>query len=209
MNPGAIEHLIKAADKMEVDGVEPIGHFAVRWMAWEAMRLRALQIAARRAGWSMVDSRAVIRQAKLSSASQIEAAFRNLGCSQLSTMRGDSGRAWHVMAQMAAVRNRLFHAAHKYDMTYLAGCSELVARCLNNASAIFGGVKLTDSDCILRSVGNPLKRRPVSSSEPRASRPRAELVGLLISNHQRRTGMGGPKPLAPAELKRRLCTVFP
>jgi hypothetical protein len=97
MNPQTIKTLLECADLAEkqAPAFDPFVSFALRWIAWEALRTRMLVVAARLRGWKMEDAYRVIGTRRVSSNDAFADCLGKIaGYKWRAELKGQAAKGW-------------------------------------------------------------------------------------------------------------------
>ena len=159
--PAAIRRLIADADQIEASGGSVAAVFAMRWIAWEAARTRALLVVIRLRGWRLRDGALAFQNLPLSSSALFLRYFRNLAGRNFDRqLRGSADRAWTALKRIEQVRHRHFHGLESFADDYLNDCSIVLQKVLHHQPLVFGEVEVEDAQGKARRIGDVLRNRP-------------------------------------------------
>jgi len=167
------------ADK-EGEAFDPFAPFALRWIAWEALRTRMLVVAARLRGCRMEDAYRVIGALRISSNNAFADCLGRLaGYKWRAKLRGEAAKGWLAFRQIEIVRHRLFHGYKTVNPAITSAASRFLSRAVPNNEMIFGEISIEYVEGVSNQIGNALKRYPSAGKKIPIIMSAADLQNLF------------------------------
>lgn len=186
MDPGVISRLVDQAKCCEEQQLDPLVVFALRWIAWEGLRIRTLVVATRLSGWRMEDAVSTIGKLRVSSNAGFAEGVKIVCNYNIDKqLRGDARGAWEATCEMEVLRHRFFHGYKHIQPQLLQPASEAVAKFIRNADMVFGGIEVPGPDGTIRLLGDPLRRKPATGLGIPITRQVGELERLFTAKKKK------------------------
>lgn len=132
MNPATIRKLIAEAQTIRKEHPQGIPAFVVSWVAWEALRTRALRVVIQKQGWKVSDIDQALKRLSISSMKSFNYQFTKLDLIPPAHWQGQSGKVWRELQQIENIRHRLIHGYKSIDPQRIFMASEFVIAALED-----------------------------------------------------------------------------